>query len=319
MTAPIHVVTAANGAYVPHVAAMLHSLFTSGTPGPFVAHFLHRPDFLAADLERLAALCTRHGACFEPASVDRGRLEGLPIGGWYVEEAWYRVFLPSLLPGVDRVLWLDADTIVMRPLLELWQIDLRDLPLAAVPNAVLHEAADGVARLGITDRSLYFNTGVLLLDLARMRAEDSEQALRAVVREHRDELPFADQDVLNCVYHRRYVRLPLAWNVLTHSFINVPETVRVHGSEEFAEALRAPRILHFTGRTAKKPWAYGASHPYRGAYLTHRAAAGWPPPDYPDRALRGLALRHVPLRLRAILSALRGGRFGELLSYLRSW
>lgn len=315
----IELTTAADANYAPHVGAMLHSAF-SATPGePMRVHFLHRPGFDAAEAGRLQRLCAAHGAQFEAVEVDPAWLEDLPVGGWYVQEAWYRVFMPRILPAVDRVLWLDADTIVRSSLKPLWETPLQGKSLAAVPNAVLHAAADTVARLGIADRRQYFNTGVLLLDLARMRAEESESRLRAAAAAKREWIRFADQDVLNCVYHGNFVRLPLAWNVLTHSYINVPETLRVHGADEFREAMREPRILHFTGRLAKKPWSYRCSHPHRDLYLRHRAAAGWPPPADPDRSLGARIVRHTPLRLREIASSLRHARVREALSYVAPW
>jgi lipopolysaccharide biosynthesis glycosyltransferase len=315
----IHVVNAADAAYVPHTAAMLHSLFERNPGESFHVHFLHRIGLDEALLQRLAALCHRHGAAFTATPVARERLSGLPIGGIFTEEAWYRVVLAELLPQVARALWLDADVIVLQPIRELWELDLEGRPLAACPNAVMYSFRDVIRNIGVTDRSLYFNSGVLLMDLEQLRAEGAGTALRAAADQARRWLMFADQDVLNIVYHRRYKRLPLAWNVLSQSYINVPETLRVHGRAEYKEAMARPRIVHFTGMPWYKPWSHTCAHPYRGHYLRHRAAAGWPPPDFPEPGLRALIKRQVPLRLREILISLRARRYAEMLSYLRQW
>jgi len=315
---PIDVVNAADGGYVPHTAAMLHSLFSANPGQAFTCHFLHK-GIDDSHLQALEALCARHGARFAPTVVARSRLEGLPIEGRFPEEAWYRVFLPQLLPQVDRAIWLDSDTLVLKPIRELWTLDLAGLPLAAVPNPALYTFADMVKKIGVEDRSQYFNSGVMLLDLKQLRDEGSETALRAAGAKYRQWIRFADQDVLNVVYHRRYRRLRLAWNVLAHAHVNVPETLRVHGLEEYREAMAAPRIVHFTGLEVMKPWYYRCSHPHRDAYLHHRAAAGWPPPDYPDRNLRNAFMRHVPLRLRTVARTAWYGRYAEMLSYLRPW
>lgn len=314
----IHIVNAANEPYVPHTAAMLHSLFEANPRECFVVHFLHR-GLAAGHVERLAALCRRHGATLAPVVVDRARLEGLPIQGRFPEEAWYRVLLPQLLADVERAIWLDSDVLVLAPIRELWTLDLEGLPLAACPNAVLRSFADLVRHIGIEDRRRYFNTGVMLLDFERLRAERSEEALRQAAARHRRWIRFADQDVLNAVYHGRYKRLPLAWNVLAHAHVNVPETIRVHGMAEYRAAMAAPKIVHFTGLAAMKPWFYRCSHPARDEYLRHRAAAGWAAPDYPDRNLKARVTRRLPLRLRSVLSAAIRGQFAEALSYVRPW
>lgn len=319
MSDGINVVTAANEAYVPHAGAMLHSLFVNNPDTLFNIYFLHRQETDDGSIGRLAALCSSFEARFHPRSVKKSLLDGLPVGGWYIEEAWYRIVMPRVLPEVNRVIWLDSDVIVMSPINELWEVQLDGLPLAACPNAILYSAREGVKKLGVENRGDYFNTGVLLLDLERMRVENSEGDLRKAAMEKRKWIHFADQDVLNCVYHKRYRRLPLAWNLLTHSFINVPETLRVHGRREYHEAMRAPRIIHFTGRTAKKPWSYGASHPFRDEYLAHRKAAGWGMPEYKDRNLKNHIMRRMPLRVREIISAVLRGRLHEALSYMRQW
>jgi lipopolysaccharide biosynthesis glycosyltransferase len=314
----IHLVNAADALYVPHTAAMLHSLFHHNPGERFHVHFLHRPDLDPAEIRRLATLCGRHHAGFSSASVAREQLAGLPITPPFTEEAWYRVLLPDLLPQVDRCLWLDADVIVLQPLRALWETDLGGTPIAACPNAVMADFADVIGGLRIADRRDYFNSGVLVLDLARMRTEGAVPAMRAAAERFRDRIRFADQDVLNVVYHRRYTRLRLCWNVLTQSYVNVPETVRVHGRGEFDEAMAQPRILHFTGLPYCKPWRYTCSHPMRDHYRHHRLAAGWPL-EFPDKSLRTRLARSMSLRLRETLKALRQRRFRQVWSYYFPW
>lgn len=316
---PVNIVTAADAAYVPHVGAMLHSLFERNPDLNFSIYFLRRTGLDTDHIAKLSAVCRTFGASFTDREVDGALLAGLPVGGWYVEEAWYRVFIPGILPEINRVLWLDADVIVLDSIKALWQTDLGDCSLAACPNALLYQARHTVAALGVKDRSRYFNTGVLLLDLNRMRREKSEIALREAATKYREWIKFADQDVLNAVYYENYKRLPLYWNVLTHSYINVPETLRVHGKAEYTEAMRSPRIVHFTGRTSKKPWSARCGHPYRYAYLHHRAAAGWPPPEFAESNLKISLVSRLPLRLREIMNAAVRGNFSEACSYLFRW
>jgi lipopolysaccharide biosynthesis glycosyltransferase len=316
----IEIVNAADSAYVPHTSAMLHSLFERNPHESFRIHFLHRRGGVAsALLGGLAALCAQHRAEFNPQPVEASQLAGLPIEGRFPEEAWYRVVLHELLPSTSRVLWLDADTIVRAPVRPLWETDLDGCPLAACPNAVMYSFRDVVANIGIGDRRRYFNTGVMLMDLHCLRRNGAGDVLRETAERIRPYNRFADQDVLNAAYSGRYRRLRLAWNTLTQSFINVPETIRVHGKEEFREAMKHPRIVHFTGASHYKPWHYSCSHPYRDEYLRHRQAAGCPPPAYLDRSLRTMIARRLPLRVREIVKAMRQRKYDEMLSFLREW
>jgi len=319
MADPLHVVNAADAAYVPHTSAMLHSLFMHNPGEELHVHFLHKATLDLALVQRLAALCRRHGARFSATPVTRAQLHDLPIGGRFPEEAWYRVVLPELLPDLPRMLWLDSDVIVRAPIRELWDLDLAGCPLAACPNAVMFTFRHVIQDIGVADRRKYFNSGVMLMNLDQMRAEGSLASLRAAAQRAAPAIMFADQDVLNIVYHERYRRLHLMWNVLAQSYINVPETIRVHGGREYEEAMRHPRIIHFTGRGRYKPWFYTCSHPHRDEYLRHRLAAGWPPPDYPDKNWRTFFARQIPPRMREVFSTLRRRKYDEMLSYLRPW
>ena len=52
---------------------------------------------------------------------------------------WYRIFLPELLPDVDRVLYLDVDTLAVDSLEPLWATDLGDAPGGAVTNVFMQD------------------------------------------------------------------------------------------------------------------------------------------------------------------------------------
>ncbi len=315
----INIAVAANDAYIPHVAAMLHSLRHHNPDQSFSVYFLHRESVDSGLLTRLATTCEQARLDFRSISVNSDLLGDIPVVGYYVEEAWYRVFMSRLLPDVDKVLWLDADAIVRADISDLWAIDLTEKTLAACPNAMLYSARELPGKLGITDRSRYFNTGVLLMNLKRMRENGAEEAMRDIIAQKYSLIQYADQDVLNCMYSDDYVRLELKWNMLTHSLINVPETRRVHGREEFKEAKRNPCIVHFTGPENKKPWSYRCGNPHREAYLYHRKAAGWGEPDYKDRSIRTHLARMVPLRWRSVFNTLIRRRFRVAMSYMFEW
>lgn len=299
---------------------MLHSLFRSNPEQKICFHFLHSETLPSAALAKLRSLCERFDAQFAPLEVDAEQLQSFPISGRFPVEAWYRVVLPTLLPDIERVLWLDADTLVLASIEPLWRVDLKGAPLAACPNPVLYGFKGLVERLGVRDRSRYFNSGVMLMNLKHMRETQYEVVLRALGQKYFEHIRFADQDVLNAAYSESYLALSMKWNVLTHAYINVPETNRVFGKVAVQQALRAPRVLHFTGSPRHKPWSYSCGHPYQALYLQHRAAAGWP--------LEGLGtsarwwsrlVKRVPLRWRFSLNALREGKLRESCSYWCKW
>lgn len=318
MTETISIVTAGDRCYVPHVGAMLHSLFTANEGEKFEIHFLHRRALEGKEeLQRLQDLCVRFGAKFTPVIVDHSQLDYVPVTGKYIEEAWYRLILPEILPQSDKLLWLDADLIVLGSIKELWKMNLEDAPLAAVPNALGEEMQPFAAQIEMGGARMrnYFNSGVMLMSLQRMREMGSEQALRQAIHKFRDGILHADQDILSTVYWDTYKPLSLQWNVIAGVYFIVRETIRIHGVKEYQGAIRSPRIVHFT---RLKPWLYGSFHPYRKHYLHHRVEAGWGIPEYTDVTWRNWLIRKTPMYLRTLLGRLRKGHFYECWVILKA-
>jgi lipopolysaccharide biosynthesis glycosyltransferase len=190
--------------------------------------------------------------------------------------------LPELLPELDRVLYLDCDVIV--------RADLGALFATPLDGACLGACRDiGVlwnSRMSEIDP--YFNSGVLLLDLERMRRDGATRRLIAVKRVSRD--GFMDQDCLNAVFAGSVQLLDPRWNCLWVSTqyrnIGVESLNEVLGTDyaTLDDYRGAAGVLHYT--TAYKPW-------------THEGAAGadeWF--DWRRRA-SGL-IRLKPMRLQAL-------------------
>jgi lipopolysaccharide biosynthesis glycosyltransferase len=312
----ISIVSTADEAYVPHLAAMLHSVFAV-TPGIKIDfRFLHHADFDLHALGKLEAFCLSNGAGFRATRVNPELVHTLPATARYRQEAWYRLLLPSLMPDVDRVLWLDADLLILYPIEELWATRLDGKFLAAVPNALGPRHRVLPEKLGIADRRRYFNTGVMLMDLDKMRLANSEKRLREATKRFSEQSRFADQDVINPVFHDNYHVLPLPWNVTTGTYFHAREAIYVHGLKNYIEAIRHPRIVHYT---QQKPWQPTSIHPYRDLYLQHRAAAGWPLAPHAPLGMKHRITRHLPMTLHTLLAQPRRLRLGDILIILGLW
>lgn len=292
----MHIACAADEAYAPHAAAMMHSLISHHTPADVCIHFLHEPQLPGAVVDRLRSMTGRMGAglCFH--SIPDDDVAGLPDMGRISRVMWYRIFLPRLLPDVERVLYLDCDTIVMDDLRPLFATDLRDACLGAVAN-VFEAGREGRVRgLGLDGPEQYFNSGVLLLNLDQWRREDSTARLLAHARANASRLAWPDQDALNVIFARRWRALHPRWNC-QNSLFYFDQARAVFGAPAVLEAKRRPGILHFEGGELAKPWHYLCKHPFRGEYYRHLAATPWPVQPPQGRTVRNRLLRPLPMRL----------------------
>jgi lipopolysaccharide biosynthesis glycosyltransferase len=262
-------------AYAAHSAAMLDSLLERNHHDDVRIHYLPGPGIGADDERKLAEMVTRRGASIDFVRVEDERLRGLPTEGFTRAATWYRIFLPELLPDVDRLLYLDADLLVLESVAPLWELDLRDHYLAAVTNVLEPIYADRPARLGIEGENRYFNAGVLLMNLDLMRRERCTQALEEYAREHAAELMWRDQDALNVVLGGRRLPLHPRWNCM-NAIVLFPQASEVFEPDELAEARAQPAIRHFEGPAENKPWHYLCAQSMRELYFEHRRRTPWP-------------------------------------------
>lgn len=295
----IQLACAARADYLPHAAAMLHSALARTAGLELSVHFLHGPDLPREARPRMTAMLERGGAAIEFIEMSEERVAGLRTRGDMLPAShWYRIFLPELLPDVDKLLYLDADTIAVDSLRPLWEIDLDSWYVAAVTNVFQLDHLHHPERLGLASPYLYFNTGVLLMNLRLMRANDCTRSLLDYAREHHDEIALPEQDALNVVLGDRRLHLHPRWNAM-NSVLNFPWAAYVFGPTAVEEARLRPAIRHFEGPTTNKPWHYRCDSAMRELYYRHRRETPWPdlrlegrtPGNVARRSLRRVRLK----------------------------
>jgi len=184
---------------------------------------------------------------------------------------WAKIDMLKVLP-VERVLYLDADTLVRRSVDELWSFDLGGKTIGAVTD-IGHSM--GHSKI---ERRPYFNAGVLLIDLSKARLVIHE--LEGLAKEMKD-AKFRDQDVLNVYFADAWTPLGLTWNAQgLGTYANYPSPDR---DTLPLDTMNDPNIVHFTGPVhpsvvevlnpyvqppTAKPWGYlGApNHPYENEW-----------------------------------------------------
>jgi lipopolysaccharide biosynthesis glycosyltransferase len=223
---------------------------------------------------------------------------GFPTAGFTRKATWYRILLPDLLPQVDKLLYLDVDTIVRADVGPLWATDLGDHYVGAVTNVFQWDHVHRPAELGLEPNE-YFNAGVLLMNLAGMRRDGMSRALIDFAKANADRLSWRDQDTLNLVLAKRRLPLHPRWNLM-NSVLLFRSAVEVFGAESVKEARENPGIRHFEGQGVNKPWHVECDHADRQLYAELRRATPWPKVKLEGHRVRDRASR-LGIRLRALV------------------
>lgn len=267
-----------NDGYVPQVAASALSLIDHN-PGK---HTFHVFSFGISEenVEKLHHMIVEKGCDFqvyEVGDIER-RLEfEVDTLGFHIS-VLARLFVGRILPEtVERVLYLDGDTIVLEPLDELWNMEL-NLPLAMSIEPVTHRRH--LKELGMPEDAFYCNSGVILFNLKLWREKQCEKRVLEYYRERSKELIAPDQDALNGALTGEIAALEPRYNFCTN-FINYPYATLKKlmrpadyiPEETFEKSKRAPAIIHYLGE--ERPWREGNKHPYRDEFRKYLSDTPW--------------------------------------------
>lgn len=255
----ISLACAVNANYIPPLLVMLRSLLEHSSR-PVRLYCLTR----ALSLELRARVETLVKTRW--IQVDADNLPAaLPVRTRLPLEAYFPLLLDRLLT-VERVIFLDADLLVLDDIAPLWNADLQGFALGAVQDMAipLVSSPRGVAgwnRLGLHPWCKYFNGGVMIMDLERWRALGISERALDYVRDPCNRVDFLHQDALNAILHGGWLSLPPRWNLLG----SLAGRSFYHNSEPaYGEALDNPGIVHFAGRF--KPWLVGTGGPFAPIY-----------------------------------------------------
>lgn len=213
--------------------------------------------------EKFELLAQRYGRTI--AFLDMGgisaRLEACGAPKWLGSYAAYgRLFAPGMIEeDLDRLLYLDSDTIVTADLSELYNIDLEGNVCAMAQDALCYAL---YKHIGHRRDEPYYNSGVILFDVATWKRQGCEAAIFPFITAQGGQLNFPDQDTLNSVLKGKIKRLDVKYNFFVQFLtLGIDENYYVYSldkkpyyysREEMAQAGRSAVIYHYS--TGEKPW-----------------------------------------------------------------
>ncbi len=282
----IHLALASDERFAMHLCvAAASALANSNREQPYVLHVFH--DGLsketAAKVEALREI--------RPVEIDWKLIKAEDFKEFAIPRnlsvmANVRLKMPSMLSGVEKAIYLDCDMTVLDNLAKLWSIDLEGNAAGAVRDFGIKNRK--IRRIGIQDRE-YFNSGMLVLDLAKLRALGFERKCAETLS---GPVPTQnDQETLNLALRGNWKALPLRWNTLSSV---TPEESAKNGFdriEEVREAIASPAIVHYA---SFKPSSYLYDGLCREDYYRYLEMTGFRGYKVQDRNWRTLIIRHAP-------------------------
>lgn len=184
---------------------------------------------------------------------------------------YYRLMLFDLLDkDIKKIIYLDCDTIIKKDLSQLWEIDLEEY------FALVIEDECGITqseRLGLPINYKYFNAGVLVFNVEKMKEFDFYNKCLTCYKNNKNIITLQDQDILNILLNNKCKFIPLNWNANSRIYLddnlklNISFCKKFYTKKEEDNAKYNPYILHYTGEA--KPWDIYCKHPLKSEYFRY--------------------------------------------------
>lgn len=272
----MNIVVATDDNFVQHCSVMLVSLLTNNEN---VNVFILTEGLTTPNKQIIEDELSRFGVKPEYLLVNSAIVEKFPMpdnsGLKHISRAtYYRLLIADIIDdSIDKIIYFDCDIIINHSIKDLWDIDISDYAIAAVPQI---GAGNEAERLGYPIQYGYFNAGVTVMNLKYCREHDITKLFIEYLDQNASKILFHDQDTLNAVlYDKCYHLLPM-WNMTSINYIidlksrgDARDGVIINDycmeKENTFQYRKDPIVLHYVSKP--KPWQKNCFHPLYYLYF----------------------------------------------------
>ena len=199
------------------------------------------------DMEAFVKTMAQYDMETEVVDVKGIGFENYPIAHHLSIETYFRILAQFILPeSVDRIIWLDADIVVLKDISEFYYQDFQGKKYVVCEEKV-NRTEYGMnlkKKIGLPESHVYFNAGVMLMNIELLRRDTDMDYLMGECERLKDSVEWFDQDILNIIYQ----------NDLKYDDAVKYNYQVAHEKKISKNKLAQIHIMHYNSR--KKPWLY---------------------------------------------------------------
>ena len=122
----------------------------------------------------------------------------------YSQTVYYRLLLPNLIKDLDKIIYLDCDTIVHKDLREFYNLKMKDKYYMGFPA---HE----ISYLVINGTRNFINSGVILINLKQLRKINAPKMYEDYYKIHGTKKE--DEYLINIIFYDKISFLPFKYGI----------------------------------------------------------------------------------------------------------
>lgn len=254
----INIVLATDKNYAQHAAVTITSILCNTTQQSNIQFYIIDDNIDDDNKTKLQDTVKQFNSNIIFVKIPENSLNQVFVSGGITRAAYFRLAIPNILPKtVNKVIYLDCDLIVLDDIVNLWNLDMCQKPVAATEDfgilSSTSKCREKEINLNWKKEYSYFNSGVLLIDFMLWRKNNYASQLIELVQTHK--FRHHDQDALNYLFMNNWTSLPLCWNVIPPVFnMNLSIIKNKIMRQNALKALNNISIIHYAG--GYKPWEY---------------------------------------------------------------
>ena len=167
------------------------------------------------------------------------------VGG--TDTVYYKMILPLLFHDLERIIYLDADTLILKDLYEMYNLPFNGNYVLGYP---FHDS-NKIDKY-VNNATYYINGGVILFNNELIRKDNKDLELLKFTLDNNRNLWFLEQDSINIVFYEKVGILPLKYGIYMYGTVESFEKsiqIRIRfklNRTEVIEALKDPSLVHFS-------------------------------------------------------------------------
>lgn len=278
--------------YIPHTGISMLSLLENNKEVEEIDFYFVAKDVSQKSLNQIKKLINSYNRNLIVISFSE-LCANLKINslGRHIETVYAKLFF-SGIPAVDKIIYIDSDTIINRSISDFWYIDLSNYLIGGVSTYTVSNKK----LLNLYKGDTFINDGVVIINLEGFRKQNIEKKFIECIAEYNGNPPVLSEGVINkvCrgkikVIHPKYNLMSGLISFKNNRFLNVEN---FYSEEVLQEAIQNPVIIHYLSAFYNRPWDVNCSHPMKDRYLFYKSISCWK--DLP------MQNKKLSLRLRTI-------------------
>ena len=283
-----------NDYYIPQTGISIISLCENNKDSESINIYFIGKDVSLENISMLQSIAEGYGRHFIYINFDKIAYDlNISAIGRHIETIYTKVFF-TRIEGLDKIIYLDSDTVIDGSLESLWNDDISDVYMGVVQTFSKIKK-----QLGMDECTPFFNDGMAIVNVDYCRRHDLTEKVLKVIAEYNGNPPTLSEGALNKVCQGHVKFISLRWNcmagILYFGRLNMKylsSMLDQYTIKDLEESCSSPVVIHYLTAFYNRPWFAPCSHPFKEKYYYYQSKSPW-------KDVKPL-YKPLPLRLKLI-------------------